>query len=135
MSKTLQNTLKRKFKLTTLSIFISAIIFPVHAQGDTEVETKKKKKSADILVERIEVTARKRTETIQETPIALTAFGEDQLNTLKVRDFNDLSDGMANVTLEDVGTARGGNANFSIRGLGINSSIPSIDPTVGGCFC
>ncbi len=130
MSKTLQNTLKRKFKLTTLSIFISAIIFPVHAQGDTEVETKKKKKSADILVERIEVTARKRTETIQETPIALTAFGEDQLNTLKVRDFNDLSDGMANVTLEDVGTARG-NANFSIRGLGINSSIPSIDPTVG----
>lgn len=32
--------------------------------------------------------------------------------------------------LEDVGTSRG-TANFSIRGLGINSSIPSIDPTVG----
>ena len=34
------------------------------------------------------------------------------------------------VQLEDVGTQRG-YANFSIRGLGINSSIPSVDPTVG----
>ena len=32
--------------------------------------------------------------------------------------------------LDDVGTTKGV-ANFSIRGLGINSSIPSIDPTVG----
>ena len=33
-------------------------------------------------------------------------------------------------SLESVGTTPG-YANFSIRGLGINSSIPSIDPTVG----
>jgi iron complex outermembrane receptor protein len=38
--------------------------------------------------------------------------------------------GMPNVALDDIGTFRG-SANFSIRGLGINSSIPSIDPTVG----
>jgi iron complex outermembrane receptor protein len=34
------------------------------------------------------------------------------------------------VQLEDIGTSRA-TANFSIRGLGVNSSIPSIDPTVG----
>jgi iron complex outermembrane receptor protein len=34
------------------------------------------------------------------------------------------------VALDDIGTTRGV-ANFSIRGLGINSSIPGIDPTVG----
>ena len=33
-------------------------------------------------------------------------------------------------TLDEIGTSRG-TANFSIRGLGVNSSIPSIDPTVG----
>src|SRR5690606_32157925 len=37
---------------------------------------------------------------------------------------------MPNVQLEDVGTARGV-ANFAIRGIGINSSIPSVDPAVG----
>ena len=37
---------------------------------------------------------------------------------------------MPNVQLDDIATFKGA-ANFSIRGLGINSSIPSIDPTVG----
>jgi len=128
MSQTRQNIFTNKFKLTSLSILISSIIFPVHAQESTE--NKKRKNATNALVEVIEVTARKRTETIQETPIAVTAFGEEQLNSLKIRDFNDLSDGMANVTLEDIGTSRGV-ANFSIRGLGINSSITSVDPTVG----
>ena len=38
--------------------------------------------------------------------------------------------GIPNVGLDEIGTARR-TANFSIRGLGVNSSIPSIDPTVG----
>jgi iron complex outermembrane receptor protein len=37
---------------------------------------------------------------------------------------------MPNVQLESVGTFPGVQ-NFSIRGQGINSSIPSVDPTVG----
>ncbi len=44
-----------------------------------------------------------------------------------------LAVGMPNVSLEDLGTTRG-TANFSIRGLGINSSIPSIHPAVGVFF-
>ena len=42
----------------------------------------------------------------------------------------DLSFSTPNVQLDGVGTSPGV-ANFSIRGQGINSSIPSIDPTVG----
>jgi len=41
-----------------------------------------------------------------------------------------LSFSAPNVSLDEIGTSRG-TANFSIRGLGVNSSIPSIDPTVG----
>ncbi|NNL56940.1 MAG: TonB-dependent receptor plug domain-containing protein, partial [Pseudomonadales bacterium] len=82
------------------------------------------------LIEEIVVTARKREETGQEVPLSVSAFGSAQLDALKVRDLTNLSVGMPNVSLEDVGTTRG-TANFSIRGLGINSSIPSIDPTVG----
>lgn len=82
--------------------------------------------------EEIVVTARKRggAEDVQDVPLAVTAFGTAQLEALNFRDVSSLSYTMPNVQLEDNGTSPG-YANFSIRGLGINSSIPSIDPTVG----
>ncbi|WP_345421410.1 TonB-dependent receptor [Halioxenophilus aromaticivorans] len=87
-------------------------------------------RSSAVLLEEVVVTARKRDENSQDVPLAISAYGEGQLDALKVRDLEDLSVGMPNVSLDDTGTARG-YANFSIRGLGINSSIISIDPTVG----
>lgn len=86
--------------------------------------------AASALLEEITVTARKREELQQTVPVSITAYSADQLEALKIRDLKDLSVGMPNVVLEDIGTFRSV-ANFSIRGLGINSSIPSIDPTVG----
>lgn len=88
------------------------------------------KRGAAILLEEIMVTARKREESSQEVPLAITAFNSAQIEALKVRDLMSMSVGMPNVALDDIGTTRG-SANFSIRGLGINSSIASIDPTVG----
>ena len=82
------------------------------------------------LLEEIKVTARKREEGAQTVPVSITAYGSDQLEALKIRDLQDLSVAMPNVAMDDIGTFRS-TANFSIRGLGINSSIPSIDPTVG----
>jgi iron complex outermembrane receptor protein len=69
-------------------------------------------------------------ENVQDVPLAVTAFNTQSLDALKVRDLQDLSYSAPNVSLDQIGTSRG-QANFSIRGLGINSSIPSIDPTVG----
>ena len=83
-----------------------------------------------VLLEELVVTARKREESAFDVPLAISAFSSDQLDALKVRDIGSLSVGLPNVAFDDIGTSRGV-ANFSIRGLGINSSIPSIDPTVG----
>ena len=69
-------------------------------------------------------------EDVQDVPLAVTAFNQQSLEALKVRDVQSLTYSAPNVSLDQVGTSRG-TANFSIRGLGINSSIPSIDPTVG----
>ncbi len=69
-------------------------------------------------------------EALQAAPVAVNAFGEAQLDALYVRDLQSLSYNMPNVQLEDIGTIAS-TANFSIRGIGVNSSIPSIDPTVG----
>jgi iron complex outermembrane receptor protein len=82
------------------------------------------------LLEEVVVTARKREELAQDVPLSVSAYDSGQIEALKVRDLESLAVSMPNVALDDIGTFPG-TANFSIRGLGINSSIPSIDPTVG----
>lgn len=83
--------------------------------------------NADIIVT---ATKKKDVENVQSVPVAITAFNAETLQALQVRDVQTLTYSAPNVSLDQVGTSRG-TANFSIRGLGVNSSIPSIDPTVG----
>lgn len=81
--------------------------------------------------EEIVVTATKREGArAQDLPIALNVFDADDLRERNVEDLTSLSYTMPNVQIEDIGTARG-IANLSIRGVGVNSSIASVDPAVG----
>ncbi len=118
----------KTMNLATLSLSISSILLglttPVLAQDQVESS------ASSVLLEEVIVTARKREESAQNVPVAISAFGSQQLEALKIRDLGNLSVGMPNVAMDDIATTPG-TANFSIRGLGINSSIPSIDPTVG----
>lgn len=66
----------------------------------------------------------------QTIPIAVNLFDGPALDALKLRDLQSLTHAVPGVSLDPVGTFRGV-ANWSIRGLGINSSIASIDPSVG----
>jgi len=87
--------------------------------------------ATDVIDEEIVITATKRGDALaQDVPLAVTAYSAEQLQALNFQDLQSLTYTMPNVQLEDVGTARGV-ANFSIRGIGINSSIPSVDPAVG----
>ena len=83
-----------------------------------------------VLLKKITVTARKREELIQNVPLSITHFSSEKIEALKVNDLESLAVQMPNVALDDAvsGMAL---ANFSIRGVGINNSIASIDPTVG----
>ena len=88
--------------------------------------------ATDALRDSIVVTATKKSEAedVQSVPLAVTAYGEAQLDAYFVKDISDISFSQPNVTLENINSV-GGALNFSIRGLGVNSSIPSIDPAVG----
>ncbi|WP_299591875.1 TonB-dependent receptor [uncultured Microbulbifer sp.] len=88
--------------------------------------------SINTLLEEVEVVARKRgdAERLQDVPVAATAYSGDQLEALQTRDLESLAFKMPNVQMDDAGTIKS-TANFTVRGLGVNSSIPSIDPTVG----
>ena len=83
-------------------------------------------------IETVLVTAQKRgaAEDSQAIPLSLSAFATERLDDLHVRTLQDLGTAAPNVTLADAGTVPG-YANFSIRGLGINTSIPSTEPAVG----
>ena len=121
------------------SLFITFILSVVVVPGGgfspipaiaQETEPEEEAAASATMLDDIVVTAQKREQLLQDVPVAVTAFDAEQLDALKVRDLTNLSIRMPNVSLDDAGTARG-IANFSIRGLGINSSIPGIDPTVG----
>lgn len=84
---------------------------------------------SNALLEDIVVTARKRSESLQSTPVAVTAFGESQVKAVFAQHFEDLGRLSPGVRLQPA--AMSGVQNFTIRGMGANSSTPSEEPAVG----
>src|SRR5690606_31041887 len=88
--------------------------------------------SVSALLEEITVTATKRAKglSVHETPVAVTALGAVQIETAHVQSLSDLTNMIPNVFLNSAVVVPGAN-NFTIRGMGIYSTIPSSTPTVG----
>lgn len=81
-------------------------------------------------LETIVVTARKREETIQDVPVAVTAFTPDTLDKLNVEDLSDLDAQVPNLTIY---AARGSSSTVTayIRGVGQSDPLWGVDPGVG----
>jgi len=82
-------------------------------------------------VEEVVVFARKRAtgENAQTVPIAISAFSEAVLQEAHVEDITELGRLAPNVQTDTVGTTPG-LVNLTIRGVGLNGSIRSVDPAV-----
>ncbi len=78
----------------------------------------------------IVVTARRRTETLLEVPIAVTAYSGEQLDRQGAIDISDIGDTTPNVTLE---TSRGTNSTLTafIRGVGQQDPVAGFEGGVG----
>ena len=76
------------------------------------------------------VTARKREETLQEVPVAVTAFTPETLDKLNVKDLSDLDAQVPNLTIY---AARGSTSTVTayIRGVGQADPLWGVDPGVG----
>lgn len=123
-----KNILQAAIGIALASSFVSGSLLAEEAN----TKDKKKAKGGAVMMEVIEVTSRKKysAEPVQETPLAVTVYGAEQLDAMNVSDLSDLSYASPGAQFEEVGTFPGVQ-NFSFRGQGINSSIPSVDPTVG----
>ncbi len=119
----------RTFTSTAMAVAVAASGYTGAIAQDADEE---RRSSAMDLIEEVMVYGTKRTaaETAQAVPAQVAAFDNRQLEARQVINLEDLTMSTPNVALDTIGTVRGV-ANFSIRGQGINSSIPSIDPAVG----
>ena len=88
---------------------------------------------APATLEEIVVTAQKRSESIQEVPIAITAFSESMLRSKGITDLHGLSALTPNVTLDQGSPFSGSNSvlSASIRGIGQDDFAFNLDPGVG----
>lgn len=84
-------------------------------------------------LEEIVVTARKREESLQETPIAISAFTADALERQQISSTADLDQVAPNLQFASYGPLTGNNAaaQVYIRGIGQSDGSSGVDPGVG----
>ena len=78
----------------------------------------------------ITVTAQRREESLQDVPVAISAFGEEDLENRQIRDVLDLQGKIPNAFISN-GTGTANSARIFFRGVGEDESRGAIDPAVG----
>lgn len=122
-----------------LALAIAAVLFAapfgLHAQAlatdpDADAEKKEEPKNEAATLSAITVTARRREETLQEVPVAVTAFTDAALQRNNIQDLGDLDAYVPNLT---VYAARGSSSTVTayIRGIGQSDPLWGVDPGVG----
>ncbi len=84
-------------------------------------------------LEEVVVTAQKREESLQDTPISLAAFSGDQLEQFGIDDLGDITARTPNVDITPFPNSRSSLVIF-MRGVGNNDSQTTQDPAVGVYF-
>ena len=84
-------------------------------------------------IDAIVVTARRRAENLQDTPVAITALSADALERQQIVSTTDLDKVAPNLQFHSYGTLTGNNsaAQVFIRGIGQTDATPAVDPGVG----
>ncbi|RYY28490.1 MAG: TonB-dependent receptor [Sphingomonadales bacterium] len=89
---------------------------------------------SDVPIEMQEIlvtgTKQSRAQEVQKVPVTISAFNGAQIEALKITNIQNVAYSIPNVSFESPGSMKG-TANFTIRGLGVNSSLSSSAPTTG----
>lgn len=105
--------LKRTLLISSATILAAAIALPASAQVDDEII----------------VTATKRTQTLQETPVAVTVTSSDTIEKAQILDIKDLQSVVPTFRVSQLQNTA--NTSLSIRGFGNGGNNYGIEPAVG----
>ncbi len=84
----------------------------------------------NLALEEVVVTAQKKAESLQDTPISLTAFGEEQLEKDGISNLNDIGSSVPSLTIEPF-PINNATLRIFIRGVGLIDAQITQDPPVG----
>jgi iron complex outermembrane receptor protein len=113
---------------TSIGMFSLLSGAPVLSQAAASPEA-----SPDDQLQEVVVTARRREESLQDTPVAVTVLTNDMLERMQVTGTTDLDKVAPNLQFHSYGTLTGNNsaAQVFIRGIGQTDATPAVDPGVG----
>ncbi len=114
-------TIKAGLLGASAMIVAGAFATPVLAQPGTQAD------ADDTIV----VTARKREESLYETPAAVSAFAPETLAERNISNLDDVGKHVPNLNVSRYGVGNGSQAAIFIRGIGLQDHIITTDPGVG----
>ena len=109
-------------RLSIAAILAAQLPTPACAQSSNE--------SAATGIESVVVTARRREESLQDVPVAISALTADQLQAQNVRTLEDMTAFAPNIKV-NAGRATSSTINAYIRGVGQNDPLWGFEPGVG----
>jgi iron complex outermembrane receptor protein len=126
----IHHTRQSKAGQVSLAIFLST--FAGISAAQTPPATEEQTDTGEA-IESVIVTARRRAESLQDTPVAITALSADALQRQQINGTTDLDKIAPNIQFHSYGTLTGNNsaAQVFIRGIGQSDATPAVDPGVG----
>ena len=109
--------MKTSYKMLTLAIAAVAGLPEVHAQ------------TTEIVLEEIQVMARKQSERMQDVPVAVAAVTAEQLSAAGIRDVGDLTTLVPSLVVTS--NSNPFNTSYRIRRIGNEGNIPDFEPDTG----
>ncbi|WP_417659846.1 TonB-dependent receptor [Pseudidiomarina sp.] len=114
------------FRRSLLAATIASVMaVPAYAQQEEQTNENEFKG-----LERIQVTARRKSESIQDVPVSVSSFSADDLEEIGVEDITELQQRVPNTTMQ---VSRGTNSTLTayIRGVGQQDPLWGFEPGVG----
>ena len=114
-----------------LAVSLLALAMPAMAQDAGQSGGQKAEGTQDAAtLDTIKVTARRREESIQDVPVAISAFGEEELKDLQASAIDGLQGAVPNANIVQ-GRGSANSVNAFIRGIGQPDALQTFDPGVG----
>ena len=117
-----------KRSMLSVAVVLGMASLSAHAQEGTAPAATEQVDATTL--DAVTVTARRRTESIQDVPVAVSAFSEDQLADLQASDVSGLQGAVPNLNIVQ-GRGSSNTVNVFIRGIGQPDSLQTFDPGVG----
>ncbi|HEU0153664.1 MAG TPA: TonB-dependent receptor [Arenimonas sp.] len=114
----------------SLAIGLTLSLAAMQAVAQTAPAAADEARSDVTTLDAVEVTARRRTESLQDVPVAVSAFSETALKDLQASNIDGLQGAVPNLNIVP-GRGSSNSVNVFIRGVGQPDALQTFDPGVG----